>query len=145
MNIYFSFLLSCVKKNFDDMCLILSPLIWPPYIWIMHAALSSYNIVELPLFVKILCSWICWTKDLNHTHSRLASWSASISAWFEKVVAIIYLVECQDVAVPPYVNKYPIWERHLCGSNKYSASTYSINCGLDCFEYNNSILVVPRR
>ena len=46
----------------------------PPLICAKQAALSSCNMVALPLMEgSPHVSCICWIIDLGHTHSRLAS------------------------------------------------------------------------
>jgi len=106
------------EKNFGDMCLVRSFLINPSIIWVTHWALSSNSNVGSLLTGNPQVAWMCWVTDLNHTHSRFASWSAMTSAWLEEVVISIYFCEHQEIAVPPHVNTYPVWNLALCKSDK---------------------------
>ena len=123
-----SFCRSCVEKNFGEMCLVLSPLIYHSLIWAIHVALSSYSTVGLPLIDSSPhSSWMCWIIDLNQTHSRPASYRAINSAWFDDVAVSVCFVDRYEIAVPPYVNTYPDCDRALWGSDKYHASAYPTN------------------
>lgn len=68
---------SCVKNNFGEICFVLSPFMNPPFNWAIHDALSSYKVVGSLSHFKPHLSWIWCIIDLNHTHSRLASWIAN--------------------------------------------------------------------
>ena len=91
------------EKNFGGICLVLSLLIYPSFVWATHAALSSYRIVGSVFSLIPLLEQMCRLIDLSHTHSLLASWSAMISAWFEEVATSVCFWERQDMAVPPIV------------------------------------------
>ena len=114
---------SWVKKNLGEICFVLSPLMYPPLSWAMHAVLSSNRTVGAILWsISAHDDIIYWIRLLSQKHSRLVSCITSISVWLEDIAAIVYFVELPDIAVPPYVNRYPIWDLPLCGSDKYPAS-----------------------
>ena len=67
-------------EEFGEMCLVRSPLIYPPLTYAIHSALSSYNIVGLFLIEDNPHDFMmCCIMDLNQTHYRLASCTESIS------------------------------------------------------------------
>ncbi len=107
---------------------------YPPLICVIQAALSSYNIVGLSLIVdKPHFSRMCWITDLSHMHSRLASWIAIISEWFEEVATSVCLTDLHEIAVLPHVNRYPVWDLPLCGSERKPASAYPTNYEFEPF------------
>jgi uncharacterized membrane protein len=123
-----SFCRSYVEKNFDEICLVLSHLIYHPLIWAMHAILSSYNIIGLFLIdFRLHSYWMYWIIDLNQTHSRPASYRAINSAWFDDVIVSVCFVGYHEIAVPPYINTYSDCDRVLCEYVKYPASAYPTN------------------
>ena len=84
------------------MCLVRSPLIYPPLTCEIHAALSSYNTVGLFLIEDNPHDFLmCCIMDLNQTYYRLASCMTSISKWFEEVATIVCFTDLQDIAVFP--------------------------------------------
>ena len=84
------------------MCLVRSPLIYPPLTCAIHTALSSYNTVSLFLIEDNPHDFLmCSVMDLNQTHSRLASCMASIFEWLEKMATIVCFIDLQDIAVFP--------------------------------------------
>lgn len=116
---------SWVKFFFvGEMCFVLSPLMYPPFGWAIHASLSSYNIVGATFFKeRSHVYWMCWVINLNQLHSWFSSGMNIISAQPEEVTTTIYFVEHHDIDVPPHVNKYHVHDRTLWGSHKYHAST----------------------
>lgn len=88
------------ENNFGGICLVRSLIIYPFLLWVIHAALYSNNIVGSLVISIPLAVWIWWLTYLSHTHSLLASCSAIISTWFEKVATSLYFLECHDIAVP---------------------------------------------
>ena len=84
------------------MCLVRSSLIYPSLTYTIHAALSSYNNVGLFLIEDNPHDFLMYCiMDLNQTHSRLASYMASISGWFEEVATVVCFTDLQDIAVFP--------------------------------------------
>ena len=84
------------------MCLVQSPLICPPLTFVIHATLSSYNIVGLFLIEDNSHDFlICCIMDINQTHCRLASCMTSISEWLEEVATIVCFTDLQDIAIFP--------------------------------------------
>jgi len=106
------------ENNFGGICFVWSLLMNPSFIWATHAVLSSNSTFGSLLTGNSQVAWMCWVTNLNHTHSRLASWSAMTSAWLEEVTISVCFFECQEIVVPPHVNTYPIWDLTLCGSDK---------------------------
>lgn len=74
---------------------------YPILICATQVALSSYRIVgvipTLPIPHEL---WICCINYLNHTHSCVASYKATISEWFLEVVTIAYLIDLYEIEVP---------------------------------------------
>ena len=84
------------------MCLVRSPLIYPPLTCAIHATLSSYNTVGLFLIEDNPHDFLmCCIMGVNQTHSRLASCMASIFEWLEEVATIVCFTDLQDIAVFP--------------------------------------------
>ena len=94
------------------MCLVRSPLIYHSLTYAIRATLSSYNTVGLFLIKNNSYDFLmCCIMDLDQTHSRLASFMASISEWLEEVATIVCFNDLQDIAVFPYVNIYPVCDQ----------------------------------
>ena len=76
------------------MCLVQSPLIYPPLTFVIHVTLSSYNTVSLFLIEDNPHDFMmCCIMDLDQTHCRLASCIVSISEWLEEVATIVYFTD----------------------------------------------------
>ena len=96
------------------MCLVRSPLIYPPLTWAIHATLSSYNTVGLFLIEDNPHDFLmCCIMDLNQTYLRLVSCMTSISEWLEEVDTIVCFSDLQDITVFPLVNIYPVCDQAL--------------------------------
>ena len=82
------------------MCLVRSPLIYPPLTCAIQATLSSYNTVGLFLIEDNPHDFLMYCiMDLKQTHSRLVSCMTSISEWLEEVATIVCFTDLQDIAV----------------------------------------------
>ena len=100
------------EKNFGGICLVWSLLMNPSFIWEMYASLSSNSTVGSLLTGNLQVAWMCWVTDLNHTHSRLASWISITSAWLKEVAISVCSCERQEIAVPPHV-KHILFETYF--------------------------------
>ena len=78
---------SYVKKNFGEICFVLSPLMYPPFNWVIYAILSSYSMVRVPLLKdKPHVLRICWVIDLNWLHGlQVFQYLLYRSPWYSSI------------------------------------------------------------
>ena len=96
----------------------------------MHATLSSNNVVGLSfekgrhMIPEYIGSLILTIYIHNWLHARPRS----------DVATIVCLTYFHEIAAPLQLNTYPVWDRALCGSERYPASAYPSSCCFDSFE-----------
>jgi len=118
------------ENNFGGICFVLRLSIYHSFVWATQAALSSYKIVGGVSSLIPLLDRICRFIDLSHTHSLLASWNAIISVWYEEVSTSVCFCERHDMAVPPIVKTYLVFDQNLRGSEN---GMYLQNQSFDIF------------
>jgi hypothetical protein len=94
---------SCVKKNFGEMCLVLSPLIYLFLIWAMHAVLSSLSSSSFLWLTRdriplgCVGSWILNIHILVQHHKEQLIWHDLMMLMSMFILSIIIKLQCRHM------------------------------------------------